>query len=585
MKYQIKTDFPQQQFLQIRAEINVSSDTTILQFPAWRPGRYELGNFAKNVRSFKVFDENGAPVSFNKTLKDQWVVASASRSKIVVQYSYYAAELNAGSTFLDPSMVYVNPINCLIYVAGQENEPCSLEVDLFKDLAYSGTLPIENGTMNAKSYHELVDSPFVFCNEIESNTYKYKDVDFRITFIGMTKVPWERVLGDFQKFTQRQMDDFGDFPSKSFHFMIISTAYPHYHGVEHTASTMIVLGPKTEIFSSLYDELLGVSSHELYHVWNVKTIRPVDLFPYDYSRENYSKMGYLCEGITTYLGDYYLMTSGVWSVERYLTELTELIQKHIENPGRFNYSLAESSFDTWLDGYVAGVPARKVSIYNEGALFAFMTDIFMRQHSQGKISLRDVMNLLYRNFYLKNRGVSEQDFIDVVESLIAQDYKPLFDALIHGQSSYEGALMDALEYLGMELDYQSNSDLAASRLGIKVVHEGGLSKVVSIVSGSSADLGGMMIGDKIWAINKQVLKGKLQNWLQYYRNERLHVHIERNGYVHEIELPETNLEHYKLVSLKKIEIPSKLAERIFMYWSGKKTVPLLRSRSVSSAEN
>ncbi len=572
MRYQIKTDFPQQQFLQIRAEFDIKSPKTILQFPAWRPGRYELGNFAKNIRSFKIFDENGTPVPFEKQAKDQWLVNTESLSKIVVQYSYYAAELNAGSSYLDDSMVYVNPINCLIYEQGRENEPCTLKVDLFKELQYSGTLPLESGMMTAQSYHELVDSPFVFCNTFDSQSYHYKNVDFKVTFIGMTKVPWERVLDDFQKFTKKQMDDFGAFPAKTFHFMIIATAYPHYHGVEHTTSTMIVLGPKTDLFTTLYDELLGVSSHELYHVWNVKTIRSVDLYPYDYSRENYSKMGYLCEGITTYLGDYYLMTSGVWSVERYLKEFTQLIQKHIDNQGRFNYSLAESSYDTWLDGYVSGAPARKVSIYNEGALFAFITDIFIRQHTQGKVSLKDAMTSLYQNFYLKSRGVSELDFVKIITELSTVDYRPLFDTLVHGQRSYEGALVEALEFLCLDIDYANNTDIAAGRLGIKTVHESGMNRIVNIVSGSSADLGGLMLGDKIWAINKQVVKGNLQSYLRYFNDDRIHITIERNGSVHEFELPETNLQHNKIVSLKKLSSPSKLAERIFMYWSGEKLV-------------
>jgi predicted metalloprotease with PDZ domain len=570
MKYQIKTDQPQQQFLQIRAEINVSAATTILQFPAWRPGRYELGNFAKNVRSFKVFDENAKLLKFEKISKDQWRVETQGVKQVFVYYSYYAAELNAGSTFLDAKMVYVNPVNCLIYVLGRENESCTLSVDLFKEMHYSGTLPFENNTIAAKTYHELVDSPFIFCDDVESNTYQYVGVDFKISFIGIAHVPWERVIQDFQKFTKVQMDDFRGFPVKSYHFIVIATDYPHYHGVEHLASTVIVLGPSFELFTNLYDELLGVSSHELYHVWNVKSIRSVDLYPYDYSRENYSRMGYLCEGVTTYLGDYYLMISGIWSVDRYLKELTEMFQKHIDNAGRFNSSLAESSFDTWLDGYVVGAPGRKVSIYNEGALFAFITDIFMRQHTQGKISLKDAMYVFYHDYDKKNMGVSEKDFINVVESLIDQDYESLFNALVYRQGSYEGALMDALEFLELELIYSTNPDLAASRLGIQTQQERDCAKITNIAIGSAADLGGLMLGDKIWAINNKVIYGKLQSCLRNFSNQPLYLTIERKGNVICLEMPETSNDHFKRVSLQKIEIPSKLAGRIFSYWSGMK---------------
>jgi predicted metalloprotease with PDZ domain len=288
-----------------------------------------LGILLKNVRSFRVANELGEPLKFKKTSKDHWHVETNGAKKVLVQYEYYSASLNAGSTFLDNMRVYVNPVNCLVYVPGRENAPCSLEIELFKELKYSGTLSLNGNTIHAQSYHELVDCPFIFCDEVESNQYQYGGVDFKISFVGIQNVPWERVLKDFQKFTKKQCDDFGAFPVNTFHFIVVVTPYPHYHGVEHLASTIIVLGPTPDVFGTLYDELLGVSSHELYHVWNVKSIRSIDLNPYDYSKENFSQMGYLCEGITTYLGDYYLMASGIWSPDKYFKEFSQVIQKHL----------------------------------------------------------------------------------------------------------------------------------------------------------------------------------------------------------------------------------------------------------------
>jgi predicted metalloprotease with PDZ domain len=571
MKYQIKTDQPQQQFLQIRAEINVSASTTILQFPAWRPGRYELGNFAKNVRAFQVLDENDKPIEFEKISKDQWRLASNGLDKVIVQYDYYATELNAGSTFLDASRLYVNPVNCLVYAPGGENDPCSLEIELFQEMKYSGTLPMTGNTIHAKSYHELVDSPFIFCDEVESRDYHYGGVDFKISFIGRKNVPWERVLNDFQKFTQKQFDDFGAFPVKTFHFIVIVTPYPHYHGVEHLASTIIVLGPTPDIFGALYDELLGVSSHELYHVWNVKSIRSVDLFPYDYSRENYSKMGYLCEGITTYLGDYYLMSSGVWSPERYFKELSDVVQKHLDNPGRFNFSLAESSFDTWLDGYVVGAPGRKTSIYNEGALFAFVTDVFIRKNTDRKASISDVMRALYHDFYWKGKGVSESDFVQLVSDMGTQDFKSVFNDLIHNRVSFENTINQALNYLGLEMVFHANPDPVASRLGIKTIMDGGLPKITSIVAGSLADMAGLMLGDKIWSVNGQVVRGDFAKWLAHFRSESLHIIADRSGTVFQTSIPESEIQYFKIVVIKTLDSPTDNMKRALSLWCGIKS--------------
>ena len=143
-----------------------------------------------------------------------------------------------------------------------------------------------------------------------------------------------------------------------------------------------MLGPSYVVFDAVYPDLLGVSSHELYHTWNVKAIRPIELFPYDFTKENYSELGYLCEGVTTYMGDLFLFKSNVFSEEEYFNELNQQLQKHFDNPGRFNYSVAASSFDTWLDGYVPGVPNRKVSIYTEGCLIALVCDLMIIHHSK-----------------------------------------------------------------------------------------------------------------------------------------------------------------------------------------------------------
>jgi len=573
MHYIIRGDFSNQQFLQIRAEFDSLNNDIELQFPKWRPGRYELGNFAKNVRSFKVYDSNGKLLDSRKTDTHTWKIENIETKKIIVQYSYYAAELNAGSTYLNKGMFYVNPVNCLVYIRGREAEKCTLQVQINEALQYAGTLPEKNGFMQAESYHDLVDSPFVYSNQLSSETFNCKGVDFRISFIGLQEVPWDRVLNDFQKFTKHQLNDFKHFPSKTYHFINIITPYPHYHGVEHRSSTVIVLGPNYKIFNSYYDELLGISSHELYHVWNVKSIRSVDLYPYDYSKENLSTMGYLCEGITTYLGDYYLMESGVWSPKKYLKELEHLIQKHMDNFGRFNSSLAESSYDTWLDGYVVGAPNRKVSIYNEGALFAFITDIFIRSQTQGKKTIKDVMHTLYHKYFLNSKGVSDEDFIQIVEST-ANDtaFSEIFQELVYKRVSYESRIIEALEGLGFDLELASNPDPISSRLGIKTTNELGFAKVTSILTGSDGDLAGLTINDKIIAVNDFMLSNDFEYWIKHFKNDLLSILVNRQGRVVQLEIPNSNIEYFKNATIAPLKIPSGLSKRVFHYWSGEKTI-------------
>jgi predicted metalloprotease with PDZ domain len=568
MQYFIDTSNPQQQFLQIKAVFQVKGTETQLQFPTWRPGRYELGNFVKNVRAFRVLNAKGEILPFKKTSKDQWLVQNGESKELHIYYSYYAAELNAGSTYFNKEMVYVNPVNCLLYIRDRENEKCSLKINLHQALTYSGTLPLnKNLEIAAESYHELVDSPFVFSNDVCSNEFQFKNTSFKISFIGLPEVPWEKVLNDFRKFTERQVLDFGSFPTKTYHYIIFATAHSSYHGVEHQASTIITLGPKPEIFENLYDELLGVSSHELYHAWNVKSIRSTDIWPYDYSKENYSTMGYLCEGITTYMGDHYLMDSGIWSYERYLKEFKNTLQKHSDNPGRFNYSLAESSFDTWIDGYVPGAPGRKTSIYTEGAIFAFYTDIFIRNHTNGRKSIKNVMKQLYQKYYQNNKGVRDEDFIAAVEDISSQKFQAIFQEFIFSRKSYESYLSETFEILGFNTINKPNTDFIASSFGMKVMERNNQYLIHAIFPGSRADVSGLMLGDKIIGVNKHLVEKNLPAWIKQFDSHKLELNIIRNNML--LDLPMNHLDGswYNFMDIELMTLPANQAKRVFASWT------------------
>src|SRR6476659_10108647 len=199
---------------------------------------------------------------------------------------------------------------------------------------------------------------------------------FFLHFVGECRPDFKKLKKDFRAFTKKQIEFWGDFPVQEYHFLFQVLPAKFYHGVEHQRSTVIAIGPGYAINSgSTYDDILGVSCHELFHTWNVKTIRPVEMHPYNLTRENYARTGYVYEGFTTYYGDKLLLNSKVFSVKQYFTTLQERLVKHFHNYGRYNLSVADSSWETWLDGYVPGAPYRKTSIYDEGNLVAFMLDV------------------------------------------------------------------------------------------------------------------------------------------------------------------------------------------------------------------
>jgi predicted metalloprotease with PDZ domain len=569
-QYTFFTENPTQQYIQIRARFDVREAQTEIQFPAWRPGRYELGNFAKNVRSFQVFDDSGKPRLAEKTTKDVWQVDTADAKYIEVRYSYFAAELNAGSTYLDDQLLYVNPVNCCVYIKGRENEPCELAIHVPEGRTYAGGLKWDGEKLTAHSYHQLADSPFLFAKKIQHNSYEVNNVVFHLWFHGPAQVDWDRLIHDFKAFTQVQMDDFGEFPVDEYHFLFHIMPFRQYHGVEHLNSTVIVLGPANDLFGAIYEDLLGISSHELYHTWNVKAIRPIELHPYDYSRENYSTMGYLCEGVTTYMGDYYLYRSGVFDTATYRKELETLINRHAENFGRFNYSVKESSWDTWLDGYVPGAPERKVSIYNEGALLAFITDVFVLHHSQNRKGLNDVMRHLYFDYYIKGKGVSEENYLEAIRDTCGSSMQDLFDRFFASRATYETVLNDTLEILGMEMEAYPAASAAHSKLGLKAIQAGDYWQITQLYPGGDADAGGLMVGDKLLAINGYVLEGDLDKWINHFADDVLTVTVNRKGRLVERMLPRLNKNYYLNYKLRRIEKATRFQEQAYRRWSGRK---------------
>lgn len=566
VKYSFYIDNPNQQYIRIRAEFEVKGERMTIQLPSWRPGRYELGNFAKNVKGFKVLDCNSQRLSFKKNAKDKWEVNTAGESKITVEYSYYAADLNAGSTYLSKDQLYVNPVNCCVYTVDTKDEDHLVEVHIPENWRIAGSMELSAHVMRAANFDELADSPFICSGSLQHGVYSAEGVDFHIWFQGECKPDWDRLKKDFKAFSEKQIEKFREFPTSEYHFLIQILPVKAYHGVEHCKSTVITLGPSYDVFGSLYKELLGVSSHELYHTWNVKNIRPIEMFPYDFSRENYSSLGYICEGITTYMGDLFLLKSGVFELKDYLLELNAQLQKHFDNHGRFNYSVAESSFDTWLDGYVPGAPGRKVSIYTEGCLLALVTDVMILKATGNKYGLDEVMKRLYFNYALEGKGVSEQDYKAELESICGHTFDEFFAKFIHGTSPYEAILTDALEYLGLEIKHFPSRSYAAARLGFKYNPNGQGTLVAAMYPGGPADLGGLMLNDEIIAINGYMVNGELEKWLNYFDENDKFLTINRGGRLLELRLPEVQRNFYMEYTVVPMENPNGQQKKALEAW-------------------
>ena len=418
LQYKISFTQPHKRFVDIEVNIGVNNPTDYLCFDiaSWRPGRYELQNYAKNIHSLTVENERGEDLPFKKTQINTWQIATVGVCNVVIKYKYYANQMDAGGCWLDEQQLYLNFIACLVYPQGGLHGSGSLSIILPETYKIACGLAFDNNNCTRFSDLGLLfDSPAMASATLEQYQYHLSGCNFNIWIQGKHKLDKSKLLSDFQKFTQVQLDLFGEFPFEDYHFILQLLPYRHYHGVEHRNSTVIVLGPGLEVHQPpLYDELLGISSHELLHAWNVCKIRPVEMMPYDFSKPALFETGFVAEGFTTYFGDVMLAKSGVFAPERYLQEFNKTLKRHFQNFGNSNLSLANSSLELWIDGYVSGIPHRKVSIYVKGSVVAWLLDLTIQKESAGRYSLETVMKAMWERYGKRGIGFTVANVFDLV---------------------------------------------------------------------------------------------------------------------------------------------------------------------------
>ena len=457
MNYKITTKEDNLPYIDIETTLETQGKSQlVVHLPAWRPGRYEIQNFAKFIRDVKAFDSHNDELTVKKIKKDSWRVFTKKSDKITIRYQFYADFQNAGGSLVEKDFFYLNPVTALMYLKEEIDKPCTLTISYAAMDKVACGLSYEKEkkqqvTFMAENYHDLVDSPIMLSNTMQHKEYKIADTVFHIWVKGAIEIPWEIVIIDFQKFTKAQIEVFGEFPEKDYHFMLWVTPQASYHGVEHKNSTMMTLGPDSQPFEEFYPDLLGLASHELFHTWNIKRIRPMELLPYDYSKENYFETCFVAEGVTTLYGDWINYRSGAIDKHMYIKEMDSNLKRHFNTARESTESLLQSSFDLWLDGYEKGAPGRKVSVYNKGAIAALILHMLIQQNTNNKKGLDDVMRLMWQRFGKPYIGYSLQDYKSVAEEVASKKLSTYFNKVIGGSESVLEETRAALAHIGLKM--------------------------------------------------------------------------------------------------------------------------------------
>nr|MBI1228616.1 M61 family peptidase [Cytophagales bacterium] len=528
MKYRIHPKIPTSQFLHVTLTLPCTRGETIrLQLPAWRSGRYEIANYAQFIKNLTVtFD--GIPIPSQKITKDLWTFSAEDAGEYLIHYAFFASQMDAGGSWSDPDLLYLNFSNFTFEVINREQEEIAIVLDIPRHYEVGTALKHSGGhTYSCNDFQHLVDSPLIAAPDLAHYHYQVDGVSFHLWIHGEIVFDVGQLLDRFKLFTARQLMAFDSFPAKDYHFLILLLPYAHYHGVEHRYSTVITLGPA----STLLDEdkleaLVGICSHELYHFWNVCRIRPKELLPYDFSKETYTNAGLVMEGVTTFFGDMYLLRSRGITLERYLTKLERMINREFESFGWQNQAITTSSVDLWLDGYKVGIPEKKVSIYNRGALIALCLDLTL--NGQGS-SLEAVMNEMWIRFGKRNEGYALEDFEALIERFVEDtaEIDGFFSAFVYGVEDILPELTGRLASVGIRLESKPRENELESHYGIILTPENTIAKVNPFCPAYHQ----VMIGDLVTTLSTD--------------ESGLRCQIERRGKQLEVTLEKTSAVYYR----------------------------------------
>jgi predicted metalloprotease with PDZ domain len=483
------------------------AQTTDLVMPVWTPGSYLVREYARNVQDFAVKDEGGRSLNWRKINKNTWRIETGAARDIVATYRSYANELTVRTNELNDQHAFWNNAALLMYVDGFLKAPSTLRVVPFGNWKVATGLPAVNGqsnTFRAENFDVLYDSPFEASN-FKTISFEVKNVPHRIIIDGEGNYDAERLRRDVQKIVETESALMGEIPYHDYTF-ILHLRSRGGGGLEHLNSTALGAGRFSFKPETSYKGFLSLVSHEFFHLWNVKRIRPDALGPFDYTQENYTRLLWVAEGFTEYYSHLLLARSGLISEQDYLRELASNIQNMQNTPGRLEQSAEESSFDAWIKFYRPdeNFVNTNISYYDKGALLGMLLDLEIRKRSNNTKSLDDVMRYLYTEFYKKNRNYTPEDMQRACELMAGSSLEDFFTRFVRGREELN--YNAALDAAGLRLETTGASDGAQAAaekafLGANLTQEGERLNIRFVPSGTPAYDQGLNAGDQIVALN------------------------------------------------------------------------------------
>ncbi len=508
-----------------------AADGQVLSMAAWVPGSYMIRDFARHLVTLGA-SSAGKAVSTSKLDKQTWRCDPVP-GPLQIVYEVYAWELSVRAAHLDTSHAYFNGTSVFLRAHGFEEAPCRVELlppkgPEYADWRVATTLPADGaspfgfGRYRAADYDELIDHP-VEMGTFTWTTFTAAGVPHDIVITGRHRADMDRLCRDLAPVCEQHIGLFGELPVQRYLFLV-SAVGEGYGGLEHRSSTSLICkrddlprSGETKV-SNGYRQFLGLCSHEYFHLWNVKRIRPQVLLEQGLEAEVHTRLLWAFEGITSYYDELALLRGGRIGVDSYLELLAQAITRFMRGSGRRKQSLSDASFDAWTRFYKQdeNAPNAIVSYYTKGALVALALDLTIRQGPEGKKTLDDLMRALWQRHGKPGRGVAEDDIERLASEVSGLDLRGFFDRTL--RTTEDLSLRELLAAFGIELRMRPARDTADRGgigkgtgapggpgpkpvLGARFPGTGREARLTQVLDAGAAQKAGLAAGDLILAVD------------------------------------------------------------------------------------
>jgi predicted metalloprotease with PDZ domain len=513
--YEISMPRPDTHLFHVRMEVRGSGTRgRDLVMAVWTPGSYVLREYSKHVQNFQAFPlerrrKPGRPrkrpqLRWRKTAKNRWRVET--ESDYHVEYDVYANEFTVQGAHLDDTHGYYNGACVFMHVDGRKEEECEVRIHASKGWEVATTLEQigRSGLFRAKDFDELLDSP-VECGRHRIVRFTVKGVEHRLVLYGRGNIEEDRLLRDLRRIVEAAHAMFGAFPYKSYTFFLHITDRSA-GGLEHLSSTVCQVSRFAFRPRKDYDKILTLFAHEYFHAWNVKAIHSEVLGPFDYERENYTRLLWWHEGITSYYDFLLPKWGGCYDAKRFNEMIAEEWKRYLGTPARATDSLEASSFDSWVRFYRQdeNSPNSTMSYYIKGEIVGLILDLEIRSRTGGKKSLDDVFREMNAQYALRGRGIPEDAIQRLCERVAGSSMQRFFDDYVRGTAEIN--LDRWLRKVGLRIGAEKKKDEEKEEklggyIGLVTKTENGRLFVRHVYSDGPAYSAGVYAEDEIVALD------------------------------------------------------------------------------------